>query len=292
MTPDPRSFYSQALAERQSDIAARERRNGALAYWRLAAAMAFAAIAGAALFQAISVLWAALPAAAFFALAVHHERLLRELERRRRAARFFERGLARLEGNWAGTGARGESYLDPAHPYARDLDLFGKGSLFELLCAARTHIGEETLARWLLHPAPPATVRARQEAIEELRPRVDLREDLAILAEEARTGVDPGALAAWGEAPPLLAGGSGETGVWLLSVLGTIALAAFLAFDAASLGLLRISGGASALLRDFFLLALIVNGYFLHRFQKTAGSVVAAVEQAAQELKLLSETLV
>ena len=225
-------------------------------------------------------------------LAVRHERVLRVLERRRRAARFFERGLERLDGRWAGTGETGDRYLDPAHPYARDLDLFGKGSLFELISTARTHIGEDTLARWLLTPAAPATVRARQEAVEELRPRVDLREELAILTEEARTGVDPIALAAWGEAPALLAPGFAQAGTWALTALGLLGLAAFFAFDAGHLGILRLSEGFSALLRDFFLVSLLVNGTFLYRFRKKTGSVVAAVEEAAHELGLLSETLV
>ena len=118
---------------------------------------------------------------------------------------YFESGLARLDGNWAGTGETGDRYLDPAHPYAQDLDLFGKGSLFELLCTARTHIGEDTLARWLLAPAAPRRCARARQAVEELRPRLDLREDLAVVAEEARTGVDPDVAGAWGEAPPLLA---------------------------------------------------------------------------------------
>jgi hypothetical protein len=293
MNPDPRSTYSQLLVERQAEIAARERRHRALGYWRLAAAACGAAIVGMALFQgSVSVLWAAIPAAVFVALAVRHERLLRVLERRRLAARFFERGLARLDGRWAGTGAPGDRYLDPAHPYARDLDLFGKGSLFELLSTARTHVGEDALARWLLSPADPATVRARQAAVEELRTRVDLREELAILTEEARTGVDPVALAAWGEAPPLLAPGLVQAGTWALTALGLLGLAAFFTFDAAHLGLLRISEPASVLLRDFFMVSLLVNGTFLYRFRKKVGPVVAAVEEAAHELKLLSETLV
>src|SRR6185295_12127366 len=125
-----------------------------------------------------------------------HELLLRRLDQRRRAERYFEKALARLDGKWAGTGEAGERYLIADHPYAQDLDLFGKGSLFELLCTARTHIGEDTLARWLLSPASPDVVQARQQAVEELRPRLELREDLAVLAEEARTGVDPVALAA------------------------------------------------------------------------------------------------
>jgi hypothetical protein len=246
-----------------------------------------------ALFQgSVSVMWAAIPLVVFVTLAVRHERVLRVLERRRRAARFFERGLARLDGRWAGTGESGDRYLDPAHPYARDLDLFGKGSLFELISTARTHIGEDTLARWLLTPAAPATVLARQRAVEELRPRVDLREELAILTEEARTGVDPVALAAWGEAPALLAPGFAQAGTWALTALGLLGLAAFFAFDAGHLGILRLSEGFSALLRDFFLVSLLVNGTFLYRFRKKTGSVVAAVEEAAHELGLLSETLV
>ena len=293
MNPDPRSTYSQLLAERRAEIAARERRHRALGYWRLAAAACGTAIVGMALFQrSVSVLWAAIPVVVFVALAVQHERLLRALERRRRAARFFERGLARLDGRWAGTGEPGDRYLDPAHPYARDLDLFGRGSLFELISTARTHVGEDTLARWLLSPAAPATVRARQEAVEELRTRVDLREELAILAEEARTGVDPVALAAWGEAPALLAPGLAQAGTWALTALGLLGLTAFFTFEAGNLGFLRVPEPASILLRDFFLVALLVNGTFLYRFRKKVGPVVAAVEEAAHELKLLSETLV
>jgi hypothetical protein len=293
MNPDPRSTYSRLLAERQAEIAARERRHRALGYWRLAAAACGAAIVGMALFQrSVSVLWAAIPVVVFVTLAVQHESLLRVLERRRRAARFFERALARLDGRWAGTGEPGDRYLDPAHPYARDLDLFGKGSLFELISTARTHVGEDTLARWLLFPADPATVRARQEAVEELRTRVDLREDLAILAEEARTGVDPVALAAWGEAPALLAPGLAHAGTWALTALGLLGLAAIFTFEAGNLGFLRVPDPASVLLRDLFLVSLLVNGTFLYRFRKKVGPVVAAVEEAAHELRLLSETLV
>jgi hypothetical protein len=291
MHPDPRSLYAQSLSERQAEISRRERRHRALGYWRLAAMASAIAIVGLALAHALPILWAALPGAAFVVLVVAHERLLREMERRKRAVRYYERGLARLDGAWAGGGEGGARYLDPAHPYARDLDLFGKGSLFELLCTARTHIGEDTLARWLLKPAAPDAVRARQEAVEELRPRVDLREELAILAEEARTGVDPVSLAAWGEAPPLLAAG-GRAGVWALTAAGLAGAAAFLLSNAASLGLARLPDAAIVGLRDFFLVALVVNGFFLYRFHQRVGAVVHAVEEAAHELKLLSETLV
>ena len=40
--------------------------------------------------------------------------------------------------------------------------------------------GEEMLARWLLQPATIETVRQRQEAVTDLRPRLDLREELTV----------------------------------------------------------------------------------------------------------------
>ena len=46
------------------------------------------------------------------------------------------------------------------------------------------------------------------------------------------------------------------------------------------------------MLRDLFLAALVINAGYLYRTRKTTSAVVLAVEQAAHELKLLSETLV
>jgi hypothetical protein len=292
MPSDPRLVYSRLLDQRRADIAWRERRHRALGYGRLAAVIAAAVVVWRALAGHLSIVWIAIPIAVFAALVAIHDRLLRMLERRRRAQRFFERALARLDGKWAGTGEPGDRYLDPAHPYARDLDLFGPGSLFELLCTARTHIGEDTLARWLLAPAGPATARARQEAVDELRPRVDLREDLAVMAEEFRTGVDPVSLAAWGEAPALLERRGLHGAVWALTVLGVLGGWALVVYILSLLGAVRISERASILLCDVFLVVLAVNGTFLYRVHKRIGAVVTAVEEAAHELKLLSEVLV
>jgi MutS domain V len=149
----------------------------------------------------ISPWWLVLPLAIFAALVIVHAKIVERLERSIRAAQFYERGIARLEDRWMGTGDMGERFRNPAHVYAEDLDLFGKGSLFELLSTARTRSGEDTLARWLLAPASQEDVAARHQAIQELRPLLDLREDLAVLGGAVRSGLDPDAVAAWGEAP-------------------------------------------------------------------------------------------
>ena len=289
---EPRPLYSERLAQRRAEIARREERHKLLGHGRLALAVAAAAVVWLALAsKALSIVWALVPGAAFVALVVVHERLLAERDRLSRAARYWERGLARLDGQWAGMGEPGDRYLDPAHPYAQDLDLFGRGSLFELLSTARTHIGEDTLARWLLAPAEPGTVRARQQAVDELRPRLDLREELAVVAEQARTGVDPIALAAWGEAAPLLGARHLRSAVWSMTALGIVAAGCGITLLLVLMGVVHLSEPAVLLIRDLSLVILLVNGLFLHRIRPPVSAVVSAVQEAAHELRLLSEVI-
>jgi len=94
---------------------------------------------------------------------------------------FYERGLQRVRGEWPGQGATGNEFADADHVYARDLDVFGEGSLFELLCTARCGAGRRGLAKYLLEAPPLEETLARQEAVRELSPRVDLRERVAVL---------------------------------------------------------------------------------------------------------------
>src|SRR4029453_7010918 len=147
--------------------------------------------------------WALVPLVAFAILVARHWDATAARQRAERAVVFYRRGLDRLEGTWAGGGETGERFRRLAHPYADDLDLFGDGSLFQLLCTARTRAGEETLAAWLLAPARPEEVRARQEAGVELRGRLDPREQVPLLGADVGTGVHPDALAKWGCAPPV-----------------------------------------------------------------------------------------
>jgi hypothetical protein len=293
MMQGPRETYVALQEERSQSVIAGEGRQRRLGYWRLgtagaAGALVWLALAG----PRITILWTLVPAAAFTALMVAHARLARQIEKQRRAERFFERGLARLDGSWPGTGSTGDHFLDLAHPYAQDLDLFGIGSLFELLSTARTRAGERTLADWLLSPADPPVVQSRQAAVTELRPRLDLRERLAVLAEDARSGVDADSLAAWGEAPPQLGGLGLRIALWACTLLGIAGAAAGIALLLNLTGTAALTGGTRLLLRDLFLATLAINGWFYYRRQKTVSEVAAAVDRAAHELGLLSEVLV
>ncbi|MGB6876615.1 MAG: hypothetical protein WBD87_11320 [Candidatus Acidiferrales bacterium] len=84
---------------------------------------------------------------------------------------------------WMGKGDQGLDLQVPEHLIARDLDLFGDGSMFELLCDVDTPAGRETLAKWLQYCSSRAEVISRQDSIRCLRERTDLRERLAVLRE-------------------------------------------------------------------------------------------------------------
>lgn len=117
---------------------------------------------------------------------------------------FYEIGIARLCGRWQGIGASGEQYPPKEHLYAADLDLFGSGSLFELLCTARTGMGGSMLADWLLNPADLSDVSLRQLAVAELRDRLDLQEDWAAIGDSAASKVESSALESWASAPAVV----------------------------------------------------------------------------------------
>src|SRR5258708_39535015 len=89
----------------------------------------------------------------FLALGIRHSRIQGEMEKALRAVKWYRQGQARMEDRWAGTGDTGQEFRAPDHVYADDLDLFGDGSLFQLLCGARSRIGKECLARRLQWPA-------------------------------------------------------------------------------------------------------------------------------------------
>lgn len=109
---------------------------------------------------------------------------------------YYEKGAARLNRQWNLLDP-GENFIDGEHFYSRDLDLFGNGSLYQLLCSARTQIARHTLANWMKAPADLREIRARQEAVLELRSRRDLPETIAAAGPEKAVDFRPEFLRTW-----------------------------------------------------------------------------------------------
>ena len=227
--------------------------------------------------------WLAVIVAALVVTFVLHERVLRRIRTVRQRKGFYERGLARLEGRWAGTGRTGEPFLDQSHPYARDLDLFGKAGLFELLCTARTSAGERLLADWLLAAATTEEITRRQAAVRELAPQTDFQERMALAGEDIQTegARTPEALANWAEAaskirnPGWLRFGALVLAVtWVASVL---------------LWMLSRLGGVPLWEWGWVAAGLtVLNAGLSRKWRKETAEAAEALEAAGEELPLLA----
>jgi hypothetical protein len=218
--------------------------------------------------------WILIPIAVLLVARIVHLRYDSKIRVLEAGARHYDRGLARMDDRWAGQGRDGREFEEASHPYAGDLDLFGRGSLFELLCSAQTRTGEKTLAKWLLAPGSPEEIRDRQAAARELRDRLDLREDLARLGGDVAAGVKPEELAAWGVAPAEL-----PREIRLLAQVLT-------ALSLATLGLFI--AGVSAWPFAAAVLAILM---FNWRVSGRVGRVAGLGERAERELDLLAGVL-
>src|SRR6266851_188948 len=219
--------------------------------------------------------WLALPLCVYAALAVLHEYILRARTRAETAAEFYRKGLARIEDRWAGTGQTGDRFREEAHVYAEDLDLFGRGGLFELLSTARLPKGENQLANWLRFPSPREAILERQGLIQELRDKLDLREDLAVTGEDLRTRLNPESLVGWAEGQRVLPKSTGRFVVAILA-LGTAA-AIFYYF----------AGGSYRIA----LILLAIDVGILRAWRKRAQTVIHGVSCNAEGLLLFSQIL-
>ena len=272
-----RDEYRIRRDERQSWLDALNRRHGRLADLRLAT-IGLGAVVAWLVFGRFGAnpIWLALPLIAFAALAIVHEGVLVRRDRARRAVAFYDRGLARLEDRWIGTGPEGAAFAPADHLYAADLDLFGRGSIFQLISTARLGAGEQALANWLLTPAAPDEIRARQAAITELRPRMDLRERIALAGEEAHGWFDTPQLAQWGASPPAL------TARWPPFAAAALALA-----NVTTLGGAFFAGWSSSWFGLSALASLLLTGAW-HR--RTA-AVLATANAPAHQLQVLASIL-
>jgi hypothetical protein len=280
-------IYREKLAQRERERAALHLSATAIVRLRLATFAILIAVVWFSLIQPrIPAAWLLLPAAGFVALLVLHARNRSRLDRIDRSAAFWELALARATHRWQGRGASGARFAAPHHPYADDLDLFGEGSLFQRITLARTAVGEETLARWLLAPADAAEVTPRQDAVRELSGRIDLRETIALAGEEAHAGIESERLLAWAAAPAVPFSRAER------AATAAAALLAAAAFIAALPSIFSIGSGEVDRVPLWVLGgAILLVSLVSMRLRARVGAVIAGVEEAGLDLELASSLL-
>jgi hypothetical protein len=272
-----RREYTVRLSFRQAEERRWDRRSALLSAVRLGVFLTGILLTWLALrTHVLSVWWLIAPAIVFAGLMVVHEVVLDRKRRAAAAAAYYQDGLDRLDHRWIGRGPSGDDFADPKHPFAADLDLFGDGSLFQLLCRARTSQGQETLARWLLQPASVKEALSRQEAVRELAAALDLREDLAVLGAGDPSKLRLQGLVDWQQAPGLLRSRRVRT------------LAVVLTFS----GLLAAGAWAAHLVRATpLLIVLLLQGIYRFRVQRQMRAVIGVTDMAMRDLPLMAAVL-
>jgi hypothetical protein len=287
---DPRATYDERLAGHRAASATLRSRERAMSVARIVLFIAVVVVA----FVRPGV-WIVIPIAGFIALIIAHDRVIRRRRRADAAARFCERGIERLNGEWRGKGFDGAGFAGDHHLFAADLDLFGQGSIYELLCIAATTAGRATLAHWLLHPGDvnAAEVRERQAVVEELRERVALREEIFVVAAEVASEVEEAKLDEWSQGAAVLGRGERIAAI-VITALSVIASA--IGIPALVARLVNLTNpGTMAVHSPWesvpFLVMIVVVSLFARRLSARVAVITGAVERREPALALLAGLL-
>lgn len=109
-----------------------------------------------------------------------HEIIIKDLKFYQSKILLNKRELDYLKYNYSGDWDHGENFKDVNHQYTSDLDIFENHGLFQYSNRACTSLGKKTLATWLSNPAKIKEINQRQEAIGEIIPDIDIRQDVAV----------------------------------------------------------------------------------------------------------------
>jgi hypothetical protein len=166
---------------------------------------------------------------AFLALlfaAIYHLRVFRRQIEAFERMKINEFLLARMNRSWNAYPFETVELPPQELPIAKDLDYFGKASLFHFLCPIATPFGNQTLRDWILEPASPAEIRARQKAVASLAPQETFREELQFRSRMVRRGsATPERFIEWAEGKSWLRNRSAL--LWSLRMLSLLPIILF-----------------------------------------------------------------
>jgi hypothetical protein len=123
----------------------------------------------------------------------------------------------------------------------------------------------------------------RQGAIDELRSRLDLREDLALLGQDFRVTGGPGALAQWGAAPVI------QFPSWIRIMAPALAFITLCLLI--TLFVLFVTGQHDVRVRIAFVVVASIEGLLVLPLRERIAQVVLAVGQPGHDLALLAKVL-
>ena len=185
--------------------------------------------------------------------------------------------LKYLEGNYYDF-PDGADHAEANHPYANDLDIFGKSSLFQYVNRATSEMGSSQLADYLKSAAAPDNILQRQTAGNELSKKIEWIQDFQAKGRELQiTFSTKNRLQNWIVEPLVFS--KFKPWKWLryLLPLIIISIVTLYIFD-------EINSG-------FFYLSLFLFAVLAYQINKIAAPIHERLSKIASELEILSQIL-
>lgn len=137
----------------------------------------------------------------FMFLVNRHRRITENIGYTRSLIEINNKCLKRLNGAWKDFSDTGKEYTNSTHPFTGDLDIFGKGSLFQWINNTNTFTGRNKLAYFFTEPLNNKNdIIRRQEAIAELAENISWRQKFEAEAMIVRQKAhNQAALFSWAE---------------------------------------------------------------------------------------------
>lgn len=136
----------------------------------------------------------------FFLLVFYHETLHQRKCSTENVLNVLHRNLSRLSGNWTDYSDTGNDFVNDEHPFCTDLDMFGKGSLFQWLSSSHTFYGRKQLASDILQtPSTTGQVVQQQGAVTDCAKHFNFRLLFEAAALDIKVQSDQEPLLKWAE---------------------------------------------------------------------------------------------
>lgn len=124
----------------------------------------------------------------FLVIAFFHNNKLNEKKKLIILLEYNENGLKRINGEWKSFGDLGEEYINKEHRFSKDLDVFGKNSLFQWINTTNTLFGRKALADKLNmnYSLNRLVIEKEQQAVQELSQKREFATNLFVDSYELK----------------------------------------------------------------------------------------------------------
>jgi hypothetical protein len=176
---EPTQFYQKRLEELKADLKKLQRRKSSFAWLRLGAIIAI--IAGFYLLWSIGIIYVIIASAIlifiFTRLIYADLKNHSKIEHCNQLIDINKNELKALAEDYYNFDP-GTEHIPKEHPYANDLDIFGRASLFQYVNRTNSEPGSKQLAEFLKSPASISDILERQVAVKELSTKAAWIQDL------------------------------------------------------------------------------------------------------------------